>query len=81
MKLWNLADYLTGELDLTYLSDLHYPEKIRLEKLCYLLENKISYEDFPENEWIDICEYITGRKEDRGKEAYCCLKEWAGRER
>lgn len=81
MKLWNLADYITDALGLTYLSDLHYPEKIRLEKLYYLFQYKISYEDFPEKEWIDICEYITGRKENRGTDAYCRLKKWADRER
>lgn len=69
MKQLALVDYLAYALGLEYISDLRFPEKLPQGKLRYLLEYKISAEDFPEKEWLDACEYLSGEKRDTKEEA------------
>lgn len=65
----SLVDYLAYKLDLTYISDLRFDIDLSREKLKYLLETRISLEDFSERDWLDACEYIAGEKRNSKEEA------------
>ena len=69
MKQISLVEYLAYVLGLEYISDLRFPEKLPQGRLRYILECKISAADFPEKEWLDACEYLSGEKQDTGEEA------------
>lgn len=65
----SLVDYLALELRLDYVSDLCFPDKLSVGKLNYLLNEKISSEDYPEKDRVDACEYICGKHSDTKEEA------------
>ncbi len=69
MRQLSLVDYLAYTLELEYVSDLHFPEKIKTAKLKYLLERELLLEDFPEKDWLDACEYMCGQRSHTKEEA------------
>ncbi len=72
----SLVDYLAYSLGIMYVSDLRYGEKVSKEKLSHILKRKISLDDFPEREWQDVCEYLTGEKKTTKEEARQKLLEY-----
>ena len=76
MKKISLLDYLAKEMGVLYLSDLHYPEKIRKERFSYLLDRKIVLNDFSENEWIEAYSYISGIYCEDSEKACQCIKDY-----
>ena len=42
----------------------------RRAKLGYVLKNKLQISDFPDQEWIGACSYITGHTARTAKEAW-----------
>ena len=81
MKQLSLLDYLAYALGLEYISDLRFPEKLPQGKLRYLLECEIPAEDFPEKEWLDACEYLSGEKRDTKEEARSYILRYLGGDR
>ena len=72
----SLVDYLALELRLDYVSDLRFPDKLSVGKLNYLLNEKISSEDYPEKDWVDACEYLCGAKSKTRQEARRQIQEY-----
>lgn len=68
-----LLDYLSWKLGLLYLSDLRTLPEDGRSRLRHILKERIELKDFPEAEWLDACEYITGRRAESAAEARVCL--------
>lgn len=69
MRDFCLLDYLSWKLGLPYLSELRTLPEAGRSRLGYILKEKTELKDFPEAEWLDACEYITGRKAESAAEA------------
>lgn len=63
----SLLDYLALRMGLTYLSDLRCAP-VDTAQLGRIL-SAIQPQRFTEREWLDACEYITGRKAGSSVEA------------
>ena len=72
----SLVDNLALELRLDYVSDFRFPDKLPVGKLNYLLNEKISAEDYPEKDWVDACEYLCGAKSKNRQEARRQIQEY-----
>ncbi len=75
MRDFCLLDYLSWKLGLPYLSEIRSLSAAGRWRLGYILEAKTHLADFPEAEWLDACEYITGRREESAARARLCLLE------
>ena len=65
----SLLEYLAFRSGNEYVSDFR-GRFFRRVKLSYVLKNKLQISDFPDQEWIGACSYITGHTARTAKEAW-----------
>lgn len=73
MEKISLIDYLAYKLKLDYVSDLNRLSAEQKGRLRYLLETKIEPDEVTESEWLDACQYISGKKCSSKEDARSCL--------
>ena len=76
MRDFCLLDYLAWKLHLVYLSDLRKLSLTDKRRIADILSKLTDFTEFYPVEWLDACEYLTGRKAETAETARMQMLEY-----
>lgn len=76
MRDFCLLDFFVWKLHLEYLSDLKTLSSVQKNRLLDIIGTLKGYDEFFPSEWLDACEYLTGKRTENAEDAKITLQDY-----